>query len=158
MSDETLLPPCGIYQTTKPIGEVPAGRFVYFHNHGNPGPGIYLPSRWVRNRAEFHAQGTTLHAPEDIGSLRGLAGEGLYRVLHAFDCCEKNCMRFEEDTLVTLGYDGNAGAILFSPEMIEGALVIPEQGTRIDDTRISNLRRLLVKEPRTAESTHRVVH
>ena len=46
------LPPCGIYRTDLALGdEVPAGRLVYFHDHGDPGPGIYLPRDWVANRA-----------------------------------------------------------------------------------------------------------
>jgi hypothetical protein len=35
------LPPCGIYRTSQPLGDhVPAGQLVFFHNHGDPGPGI----------------------------------------------------------------------------------------------------------------------
>lgn len=137
---------------------MPAGRFVYFHNHGNPGPGIYLPERWVRNRAEFHPQGYTLTNPRDAHTLFPLASEGLYRVSRAFECCEKKCRRYEEETLVTLGYDGSGTPILFSPELMDGAVVIPEQGTRIDDTRIEFLRRLKLREARSAERTDRVVH
>ena len=42
----TELPPCGLYRTVKPIGSIEAGRLVYFHNHGDPGPGLYFPESW----------------------------------------------------------------------------------------------------------------
>jgi hypothetical protein len=37
------LPPCGLYRTTLTLDHVPAGRLVFFHNHGIRGR-IYLPS------------------------------------------------------------------------------------------------------------------
>ena len=37
------LPACGLYRTLLPIGDLEAGRLVYFHNHGNPGAGVYFP-------------------------------------------------------------------------------------------------------------------
>ncbi len=49
------LPPCGIYVTTAALGGIPEGRLVYFHNHGDPGPGLYLPARWKGNR-RFEAE------------------------------------------------------------------------------------------------------
>lgn len=52
MTDKPSLPrsddrvPCGLYRTTRPIPDaVPAGVLVYYHNHGDPGPGVYLPDR-----------------------------------------------------------------------------------------------------------------
>ena len=54
------LPPCGLYRTVAAIGGVEADRLVYFHNHGDPGPGVYLPERWTRNRATFSSRGNTL--------------------------------------------------------------------------------------------------
>ena len=47
------LPPCGLYRTTTKIGDCEADRLVYFHNHGDPGPGFYFPEKWVKNRAQF---------------------------------------------------------------------------------------------------------
>ena len=55
------LPPCGLYATRATIGSIPPGRLVYFHNHGNPGPGIYLPASWKGNRARFEARGHEVH-------------------------------------------------------------------------------------------------
>ena len=54
---ETTKPPCGLYRTVADVGEIQAGRLVYFHNHGDPGPGIFLPSSWHGNRARFEGTG-----------------------------------------------------------------------------------------------------
>lgn len=126
------LPPCGIYRTLKPIGGVPEGRLVYFHNHGNPGAGIYLPERWDGNRARFAKNGFSLPSNEAAKDLVPLPPEGFYRVERAFYCCEKNCQLFDLDAFVQLGYDGGATPILFVPEFSNGKLTVPERGTRID--------------------------
>ena len=133
------LPPCGIYRTRAPIGSVPAGRLVYFHNHGDPGAGVYLPSSWRGNRARFEARGHLLPDPSASTTLERLAPQGFYRVKTAFHCCDKRCRRFEPDSLVQLGYDGSANAILFIPQWIDGQLAIPDRGTRIDEERIEDL-------------------
>ena len=98
MADE--LPPCGIYLTKSAIGSVPEGRLVYFHNHGDPGPGIYLPSSWRGNRARFEARGHLLPDPTDASALEKLPREGFYRVAQAFHCCANECRRFEPESLV----------------------------------------------------------
>jgi hypothetical protein len=54
------LPPCGLYRTVKPVAGIDAGRLVYFHNHGNPGPGLYPPDGWNANRARFSENGATV--------------------------------------------------------------------------------------------------
>lgn len=136
------LPPCGIYVTTGDIGGVPSGRLVYFHNHGDPGPGIYLPASWRGNRARFSAQGHLLPDESHVSRLEKLPAEGFYRVREAFHCCEKNCRLFEPDSLVQLGYNGSGAAILFIPEWVDGALAIPERGTHIDRDKIDALTRL----------------
>ena len=46
--------------------------------------------------------------------------------------------------LVQLGYDHEATAILFTPEIIDGELKVPETGTRIDEGRISRMKLLAV--------------
>ncbi len=139
-------PPCGIYRTKDAIGEVPAGRLVYFHNHGDPGPGIYLPSGWKGNKARFHERGHTLPDLETADSLVRLASEGFYRVVEPFFCCEKECRRFETDHLVQLGYDAAATPILFTPEMVDGAMALPEHGARIDAVCIDSLAPLRVAQ------------
>lgn len=138
MSDDAL-PACGIYLTREPIGSVPAGRLVYFHNHGDPGPGVYLPSSWRGNRARFEARGHLLPDPLDASALESLAREGFYRVASPFHCCADQCRRFEPEMLVQLGYDGGGVPILFTPQWIDAALAIPERGTRIDRDRFAHL-------------------
>jgi hypothetical protein len=142
------LPPCGLYRTTVAIGEVPAGHLVFFHNHGDPGPGVYVPTGWSGNRARFSDQGTTLPDPSVAATLEPLPAEGIYRVVSAFPCCEKNCRTFEPDMVVQLGYDAHAHAILFVPEWAPGAIAIPDRGTRIDRARTAHLALLKIAEPK----------
>src|SRR4051812_6978568 len=96
-------PSCGLYRTTRALDDLPAGRLVYFHNHGEPGPGIYLPRAWNLNRAEWQARGITVPGPDWSSTLQPLPAEGLYSVRSAFHCCDKQCVRFDEHQLVQLG-------------------------------------------------------
>lgn len=138
-------PPCGLYRTLAPIGPIAEGRLVYFHDHGDPGPGIYAPESWSHNRANFSKRGTTI-GEEEAAQLQPLLEEGLYRVDQAFTCCEKDCRTFPADTLVQLGYDGRATPILFLPRWSPDGLILPETGQRVDTLRLSRLTRLLVSE------------
>jgi len=147
------LPPCGLYRTRHPIGSIPADRLVYFHNHGDPGPGIYLPSGWKGNKAEFGEKGEVLPGPEAASDLIPVEPEGFYRVAEPFQCCEKKCRLFERDTLVQLGYDGAATPILFVPELVEAALALPERGTRIDRDNVARLTPLKVAKSAPAPKT-----
>jgi hypothetical protein len=142
------LPPCGLYRTMLPIGDVAAGRLVYFHNHGDPGAGLYFPESWTANRAHFSPTGMTLPVVFDPKSLRALPAEGFYRVTSAFFCCEKQCVRFQPDAFVQLGYNGTGRALLFVPELATGSIGIPERGTMIDDAAFANLAALQVTERR----------
>jgi len=149
MTDEHKLP-CGIYRTTLAIegpgGEerTPAGVLVFFHNHGDPGPGVYLPREWKNNRAVFQKEGITVPDDGYAESLEPLLPEGFYRVTEPFHCCEDRCQYFEEDLLVQLGYNGDAEPILFLPEMVEGALALPATGTIVDDWKLAKLHPLKV--------------
>ena len=145
------LPACGLYLTRSPIGAVPAGRLVYFHNHGDPGPGVYLPTRWVGNEARFGQPGVVLGEVDANAALEPLAPEGLYRVVTAFDCCANHCRTFEVDSLVQLGYDGAGNAILLEPNQLDGRVAFPDRGSRIDRDRIAMLGRLRVARPRPAD-------
>jgi hypothetical protein len=138
------LPPCGLYRTTQILGDIPAGKLVFFHNHGDPGPGVYLPRAWTQNRASFDGRGTPIPGAWWAATLDPLAYEGYYRVREAFHCCEKKCVEFQPDQLVQLGYNGDAEPILFVPEVREAGLAIPENGMRIDRARISKLTPLKV--------------
>jgi hypothetical protein len=138
--------PCGLYRTHEAIGEaVPAGALVYYHNHGEPGPGVYRPREWRHNRAVFEEHGTVVPDERWAEGLVALLPEGLYRVAEPFSCCEKECQRFEADALVQLGYDGQARPILFVPELVDGALVFPERGTRVEEWKLGKLHALKVR-------------
>jgi len=139
MAEKTDLPPCGLYRTAKQLGNIEPGRLVYFHNHGNPGPGVYFPEKWSHNRAQWSSSGTTVALPLDPQALFPLPAEGFYRVTRAFHCCEKKCTQFEPDQLLQLGYNGNGKPLVFVPEYVRGALEVPERGTAIDDEALTNL-------------------
>lgn len=138
------LPPCGLYRTRASIGTIPADRLVFFHNHGDPGPGLYLPSGWKHNRVELQPRGQTLGDPELLKHLEPLPPEGLYRVLEPFYCCPKRCRQYETEALVELGYNTHGQAILFLPELVDGMLAIPESGTAIDHASLRHLKQLKV--------------
>lgn len=138
------LPPCGVYRTTATVGSIPAGRLVYFHNHGNPGPGVYLPKSWRYNRAEFESQGHTLDDPSHAEHLEALPPEGFYRVVEPFHCCEKECRHFEADSLLQLGYNAEAEPILFVPELVDSMLAVPAKGWKTRATTIRSLRQLRI--------------
>jgi hypothetical protein len=146
------LPPCGLYRTTGPVGSIPADRLVYFHNHGDPGPGLYLPSGWKRNRVELQSRGTTLTDPEWLHRLEPLPPEGLYRVTEAFYCCDRRCALFEPETLIELGYNAQGHAIVFLPEFVDGMLAIPTTGTAIDHARLSSLKQLKLRQTGSEQS------
>lgn len=140
------LPPCGLYRTLRPIGSLEAGRLVYFHNHGNPGAGLYFPESWSHNRATFSPQGMTLPLPYQAGALKPLPAEGFYRVTAGFHCCPKQCVRFEPEAFVQLGYNGAGKPLLFVPELAHGRIDVPDRGTPIDDEALANLVALTVTE------------
>ena len=150
------LPPCGIYRTSLPLADhVPAGRLVFFHNHGDPGPGIYLPSGWAANRARWHEHGHPIPSPAWAASLVPLVAEGFHRVREPFTCCEKRCRLYEADLLVQLGYDNGAQPLLFVPEWTDAGLAISELGLRIDEDRLVRLAPLKVVEtPREGRKLH----
>jgi hypothetical protein len=141
------LPPCGLYRTTVALDdEVPAGRLVYFHSHGDPGPGVYLPKGWTANRAAWQEQGHTIPSAKWAATLHPLPAEGFYRVREPFACCPEQCRTYEADLLVQLGYDGDAEPLLFVPEWTPGGLALPETGIHIDAARLGCLSALHVDE------------
>ncbi len=46
--------------------------------------------------------------------------------------------------LVQLGYDGDGQPILFVPELVEGAVALPMEGTLVDEDQLSRLRVLKI--------------
>jgi hypothetical protein len=153
------LPPCGLYRTRRALGSsIPEGRLVYFHNHGDPGPGLYLPSGWNANRARWHPRGTTLPDASWAEHLEPLLAEGLYRVRETFTCCEKRCRTFEPEQLVQLGYNGMAEPILFVPTWTPGGLSLPTQGTLVDRERLTRLTPLKVAESEEPSADRSFLH
>jgi hypothetical protein len=124
------------------VGSVAERNLVYFHNHGNPGPGIYLPKEWRYNRAQFEEKGQTVYDLDSLRWLEPLPPEGFYRVLETFHCCEKQCLLFAQDALLQLGYNADADPILFMPELVDSMFAIPEQGWRTTLERLVNVRQL----------------
>lgn len=149
----TDLPPCGLYRTVKAIGSIEAGRLVYFHNHGDPGPGVYLPESWTGNRARFSPQGTVVPSGFDGSALKALPPEGFYRVKATFHCCDKQCVKFEPETFVQLGYNGAGKALVFFPELAATAIDIPQRGTFVEDKELKNLVLLKVAEKQGGSSS-----
>jgi hypothetical protein len=136
-------PPCGLYRTTAALGEIPAGRLVSFHNHGDRGPGVFLPTGWLHHRAHFTDAGLAIPSMSWARTLDALAPEGVYRVREPFFCCEKRCRTFERDLLVQLGYTPEAAPVIVVFEPRDGGLALPEQGnivTRADLACLSPLR------------------
>ncbi len=154
MSRGGPLPPCGIYRTTARLAEVPAGRLVSFHNHGDPDPGVYLPLGWRHNRAVFDTRGVPLPPGSSWAStLDPLAPEGFYRVREPFPCCEKRCRVFEADQLVQLGYDLEARPVLYVPELVDDAFVVPAQGSLLDRPLVARLAPLKIASFMSAPTT-----
>ena len=138
------LPKCGLYRTTGEIGGIPAGRLVYFHDHGDPGPGLYQPESWHHNRAQWSKNGTNLPDAQAAEHLEAVAPEGLYRVKGEFTCCEKDCRTFGVGLLTQLGYNGEAQPILFVPEWTSRGLAFPTVGQPLDPDRVEKLEWLKV--------------
>ncbi len=118
---------------------MPEGRLVYFHDHGTPGPGIYLPSGWHQNKARFHQNGHVLTPAQAQEGLEPLTAEGFYVVTESFSCCEKLCRTFGPGELVQLGYDGAGVPILFSPQWKEDGFTLPSSGLRAEPRVLSRL-------------------
>jgi len=144
--------PCGLYRITQALdSRLKAPLLVYFHNHGEPGPGVYPAIEWKRNKATFAQQGFTVDAAF-TRTMTPLLSEGFYRVKQSFTCCEKNCKTFEPEMLVQLGYDGSGNGILFVPTWTPDGLLFPERGTRLSDDRLAHLAPLRVVIPEGFEA------
>ncbi len=151
------LPPCGLYRTRRAVAGIPAGQLVFFHNHGEPGPGLYLPASWHQNRARFHSNGATLTNPAaETEALEPLPAEGFYRVEAPFHCCDRKCRLFEPNALVQLGYNAQGSAILFVPEWGAAGFSLPERGTVVSPDRIPFL--IPLKVPGTSAGAEHIVH
>ena len=122
---------------------IPANRLVYFHNHGDPGAGLYLPEKWNLNRAQWQPRGHTLPDQAVAQHLAPLPAEGLYVVKETFFCCEKRCVEYPPRQLVQLGYGGEATPLLFIPEFSARGLGFPERGQLLVGLRAEGQKRYL---------------
>ncbi|NOZ88102.1 MAG: hypothetical protein GXP49_17970 [Deltaproteobacteria bacterium] len=118
------------------------GVLVFYHNHGDPGPGVYLVERWSNNKAIFSEKGHMVPDEHYAATLEPLPPEGFYRVRKQFYCCEKHCTSFEPGDLVQLGYNGAGQPIIFRPTWSINGVHIPGRGTRIKDDRLELMDRL----------------
>lgn len=131
---------CGLYLTMEPIaGTIEAGKLVFFHNHGEPGPAVHRTISYRHNKAIFSRRGIELPFDGYERTLKPLLAEGFYRVLREFSCCEKRCRMFREGTLIQLGYKEDGKPILFVPEWTYKGLVLPSKGTRVSEGDLSAL-------------------
>lgn len=142
--DAGPLPPCGLYRTTASLGDIPAGRLVSFHSHGDRGPGVFLPTGWIHHRAQFSSVGAAIPSPGWSRTLDRLRPEGVYRVREEFHCCERQCRLFERDLLVQLAYTPEAAPVVLVLSLHDGALVLPPQGNVVDRATVSRLSPLQV--------------
>lgn len=152
------LPDCGLYRTHVAIGDIPAGSLVYFHNHGDPGPGIYRPAGWIHNRAQISKQGKTLTDATVSLEFFALPSEGFYRTTAEFHCCEQQCRTYAAETLVQLGYNARGQGILFVPQLTAHGLALPEKGRIIEDDRFSHLAPLKVAMEKQSDQPAPQVH
>lgn len=125
---------CGLYRTTRPLGSaIVAEQLVMLHNHGQLGITVHHADTWEHNKVILSRQGTPVPDEAWLRSLIALPAEGFYRVATAFDCCEKQCTRFNLGELVQLGYNGAGGPILFRPRWDARGITLPTVGTRVRD-------------------------
>jgi hypothetical protein len=137
--------PCGLYVTTKEIEDkIPEKTLVFYHNHGNPGPGIYPVEKWVNNKAVFSKKGFVIPSGKWAKSLKSLKQEGFYRISKDFHCCEKHCTLFERETLVQLGYNNEGEPIVFIPQWDFDGLLFPKTGVLTTQDKLNNLKPLKV--------------
>jgi hypothetical protein len=164
-SSKSLLPECGLYQTTKPLpgheAEVPAGVLVYFHNHSDSGlPVVLVPDHNVHNRWHFHGAGIPFRGLSWADSLTKLPAEGFYILRRAltFDGGE-----WPSATLVQLGYTKSGDPILFiaqtRAELAENDLFFSDRGLSINRDQLARLERVHVfAEPMPAGGHTTGVH
>ncbi len=110
-----MLPPCGLYRTTKPLpdheAEITGGALVYFHNHSDSGlPVVVAPEHNILNRWHFHGPGIPFRSLAWADSMVRLPPEGFYVLRKSL---EFDGGSWPKSTLVQLGYTRVAEPILF---------------------------------------------
>ncbi len=157
---KSILPNCGLYRTTKPLpeheSEIPAGILVYFHNHSDSGlPVVIAPEHNIMNRWHFHGAGIPFRGLSWADSLTRMPNEGFYML--------RKDLNFDggswpKGTLVQLGYNRNADAILFiaqqRAQMDENDLFFSDRGVGIKPEVLAILEPLKVYEEPIEEGGH----
>lgn len=157
---KNLLPPCGLYRTTKPLpeheAEVPAGILIYFHNHSDSGlPVAVAPEHNIMNRWHFHGAGIPFRGLTWADSLVKLPAEGFYSLRKEI---EFEGGSWPKNTLVQLGYTKSGDPILFIAQ-IRGAieendLFFGDRGVGLARERLAILEPLNVFNEPTQEGGH----
>lgn len=133
MSNDTDLPPCGLYRTTEPLPNkedwVRENLLVYFHNHSQQGPPLLLlPSSNVDNRWTFHEKGYLVRETDYVQTLVSLMDEGFYILNEPIYLSDDEFI--PERTLVELGYNRSAEPILFMGKFEDNAIRFPDSGLK----------------------------
>jgi hypothetical protein len=148
------LPPCGLYRTAKPLpgaeGEVGDGLLVNFHNHGARGmPVVLLPAFNMFNRWQWKSEPHHVRQLSWIDSLERLPLEGFYALGRELPV-ENGTATWPIGTLVQLGYDRSATAIVFVAQhrlnLSDNYLWFSDRGIAIDDDALASLQALTVYE------------
>ncbi len=106
------LPDCGLYRTGDYRRHSRRPARLLSTTTAIPVPGFIFQNRGAPR--EPGGRGTTAPADFDARALLPPPAEGLYRVTAAFFCCSKQCVKYEPEMLVQLGYNGHA-ALVFAP-------------------------------------------
>ncbi len=155
-----MLPPCGMYRTTKPLPEhetdVPAGTLVYFHNHSDSGlPVVIVPEHNVMNRWHFHGAGIPFRGLTWADSLQKVLPEGFYMLRKGL---EFEGGSWPKGTLVQLGYNREAEPILFIGQvratMEENDVFFSDRGVGVSRDQLASLEAVVVHQETPPEGAH----
>ena len=160
MAGKTLLPPCGLYRTTKPLPEheeqFPPGTLVYFHNHSDSGlPVVLAPDHNVMNQWHFHGAGTPFRGLSWADSLVKMPEQGFYMLRKQLDFDGGS---WPKGALVQLGYTRTGEPILFIAQLRaarpENDLWFSDKGVPLARERLSLLEQLSIYSEPVGEGGH----
>ena len=159
-SVKSILPPCGLYRTTKPLPDneeaIPAGALVYFHNHSDSGlPVVIPPDHNILNRWHFHGAGIPFRGLSWADSLSKLQAEGFYMLRKQLDWDGGS---WPKGTLVQLGYTRVGDPILFIGQvrasLAENDLWFSDKGVGITRDQLALLEQLQIYAEPAPEGGH----
>jgi hypothetical protein len=159
-SVKSILPPCGLYRTSKPLPDneeaVPAGILVYFHNHSDSGlPVVITPDHNIMNRWHFHGAGIPFRGLSWADSLVKMPAEGFYSLRKQLDWDGGS---WPKGTLVQLGYTKVGDPILFIGQvratLAENDLWFSDKGVGITRDQLALLEQLQVYAEPPPEGGH----